>query len=429
MAQVDTAQPFSGLEPRRICFVTETYSPEINGVALTVARLIDGLSVRGHKISVVRPYQCGADASGVDSSVTLVRGLPLPGYPGLQFGLPAGRLLHRLWSCSRPDAVYVATEGPLGWSAARTARKLSIAALSGFHTNYHSYSCHYGFGWLQSTVLRYLRTLHNGTGRTLVPSLDLQKQLRALGFRNVNLLTRGVDCYQFGPHHRCEGLRRSWGLDSHGCAALYAGRIAPEKNLSLALDAYRAMRRSNDSCRFILVGDGPMRASLQRAHPDLIFCGMKTGRELSQHFASADLFVFPSKTETFGNVTLEAMASGLGVLAYDYAAARMHITDGITGVLVPYGDSDAFVARSVRLVSENGLIRRLGMRAREYALSVNWSQVLDSFVSHVDSVRLQTANIVPKASAAPGKDEYKEVVNGAIERGIPNFESAPEPGV
>ena len=277
-------------------------------------------------------------------------------------------------------------------------------------------------------VVSYLRGLHNQTGRTLVPSLDMQRKLQGLGFRNVSLLGRGVDSDQFGPHHRCEELRRSWSVGSHGCAALYVGRIAPEKNLSLALDAYRAMRRLDDSCRFILVGDGPMRASLQRSQPDLIFCGMKTGRELSRHFASADLFLFPSKTETFGNVTLEAMASGLGVLAYDYAAARMHITDGVTRVLAPYGDADAFVAAACRLAGDRRLVSKLGMRAREYALSVSWSLVLDGFVDHLESARRQAAESAAAAPAAPVADAYQEVVASGIERHVPSFESAPEPG-
>jgi len=429
VGQMATAWHLPDSRSLRICFVTETYPPEINGVALTLARLIGGLTARGHAISLVRPYQRGSDVSRVDHNVTLVRGLPLPGYPGLQFGLPAGRLFHRLWSRSRPDAVYVATEGPLGWSAVRTARKLGIAAVSGFHTNYHSYSHHYRLGCLQSMVIRYLRSLHNQTCGTLVPSLDMQTKLHCLGFRNVSLLGRGVDSDQFGPHHRCEKLRLSWGMGRHGCAALYVGRIAPEKNLSLALDAYRAMRRLDDSCRFILVGDGPMRASLQRSHPDLIFCGMKMERELSRHFASADLFLFPSKTETFGNVTLEAMASGLGALAYDYAAARMHITDGVTGLLAPYGDADTFVAAACRLASDRSLVSKLGMRAREYALSVSWSRVLDSFVAHLESVRRQTAESGATVPAAPVADDYQEVVASGIERHVPSFDSAPEPGV
>jgi glycosyltransferase involved in cell wall biosynthesis len=424
-----TAWHLPGSGSLRICFVTETYPPEINGVALTLARLIGGLSARGHAISLVRPHQLGAEVSRAGHDVTLVRGLPLPGYPGLQLGVPAGRLLRRLWKRSRPDAVYVATEGPLGWSAVRTARRLGIPAVSGFHTNYHSYSHYYRLGCLKSIVVRYLRSLHNQTSRTLVPSPEMQRQLHGLGFRNVTLLGRGVDSDQFGPHHRDEELRLSWGVGRQGCAALYVGRIAPEKNLSLALDAYQAMRRVDESCKFILVGDGPLLASLQRSHPDLIFCGMKRGRELSRHFASANLFLFPSETETFGNVTLEAMASGLGVLAYDYAAARMHIIDGVTGMLAPYGDADAFVAAACRLADDRALVGRLRIRAREYALSVSWPHVLDSFVAHLKGVQSQTAESGAAASAPFVADDYQEVVASGIERHVPGFESAPEPGV
>ena len=224
----------------------------------------------------------------------------------------------------------------------RAARRMNIAALSGFHTNYHSYSRHYRLGCLQALVFRYLRHLHNGTAETLVPSIELRDRLQGLGFKNVNLLGRGVDSDLFRPQRRCEELRRCWGLRDRDVAMLYVGRIAPEKNLGLALKAYRAIRGMNSSVKFILVGDGPLKTALQKEHPDLIFCGTQTGEQLARHYASGDIFVFPSETETFGNVTLEAMASGLGVVAYDYAAAKSHIAHGETGLLVPYGDSRSF---------------------------------------------------------------------------------------
>jgi glycosyltransferase involved in cell wall biosynthesis len=381
------SRSISGIDQPHTCFVTETYPPEINGVALTVARLIDGLAARGHLVSVVRPYQRGSDCSGVDSSVTLVRGLPLPGYTGLQFGLPAGGFLKRLWTKQRPDVVYVATEGPLGWSAMRAARRMNIAALSGFHTNYHSYSRHYRLGCLQALVFRYLRHLHNGTAETLVPSIELRDRLQGLGFKNVNLLGRGVDSDLFRPQRRCEELRRCWGLRDRDVAMLYVGRIAPEKNLGLALKAYRAIRGMNSSVKFILVGDGPLKTALQKEHPDLIFCGTQTGEQLARHYASGDIFVFPSETETFGNVTLEAMASGLGVVAYDYAAAKSHIAHGETGLLVPYGDSRAFIDSAIRLVRQSGLLRKLRIQARQYATSISWSYVVERFESLLDDAR------------------------------------------
>jgi len=366
---------------QHICFVTETYPPEINGVALTLARLINGLAARGHTVSMIRPYQRGFDSVAIDSAVTLVRGFPLPGYHGLQFGLPAGGLLRRLWAKQRPDVIYIATEGPLGWSAMCTAKRLGIAALSGFHTNYHSYSRHYRFGCLQSFVFRYLRHLHNGTRGTMVASLDLRDRLQSLGFRNLTFLGRGVDRSLFAPERRSAELRRSWGLCGRDLAVLYVGRIAPEKNLPLAVDAYHAMYRVDNSLKFILVGDGPLRSILEKKHPNLIFCGMKIGEALAHHYASADIFLFPSETETFGNVTLEAMASGLAVVAYNYAAAKLHLAHEETGLLAPCGDSKAFIASAVRLVSETQLLYKLRTRAREYTASLSWARVIETFES------------------------------------------------
>jgi glycosyltransferase involved in cell wall biosynthesis len=372
---------------RHVSIVTETYPPEINGVAHTLARLVKGLTARGIEVSLVRPYQKRCDASLSDRFVTLVPGMPLPGYKGLQFGLPAARRLKRLWTSCRPDAVYIATEGPLGWSAARIARRLGIAALSGFHTNYHSYSCHYRLGWLESLVFHYMKYLHNRTVRTLVPSFDLRDRLQSLGFRNVSCLGRGVDSHLFGPHRRSSELRRSWGLNEKDIAILYVGRLAPEKNLELAVKAYRAAHEINPSIRFVLVGDGPLRASLEKQCPDLVFSGMKTGEQLAEHYASGDVFLFPSLTETFGNVTLEAMASGLAVVAFNYAAARIHISHGITGVLAPYGDSSAYVASAIQLIKERGDIVRLGKQAREYAASIQWSRIVESFETMLSEAR------------------------------------------
>ncbi|HKN01940.1 MAG TPA: glycosyltransferase family 1 protein [Candidatus Binataceae bacterium] len=366
---------------RHICVVTETYPPEVNGVALTLGHLVKGLLARGHAVSVVRPHQQGSDSLGRDCecSVTTVSGLPIPGYGGLQFGLPAGGLLRHCWTQRRPDVVYVATEGPLGWSAVRAGRRLAIPVFSGFHTNFHSYSKHYRLGCLQYLILRYLHRFHNRTIGTLVPSADLRDRLRALGFKNVSFVGRGVDSHLFDPKRRCHELRRHWGLSDKDLAVLYVGRIAYEKNLSLAIDAYRAMKQVAESAKFIIVGDGPLRMSLQNEHPDLIFCGAQIGEQLAKHYASADVFLFPSETETFGNVTLEAMASGLVVIAYDYAAATSHITHGETGVLVPYGDSKAFVNSSVRLILASRPLDEIRRRAREHAASINWARVVERF--------------------------------------------------
>jgi len=365
-----------------VCVVTETYPPEVNGVALSLARLVDGLRARAHRVSIVRPRQPGGDGAvdGAGPDVALVRGFPLPGYRGLQFGVSPWGCLAARWKRDRPDVVYVATEGPLGWSAVRTGRRLSIPVLSGFHTNFHTYVRHYRARWLTPLVLRYLRRLHNDTWSTLVATDDLRLQLHGLGFERLAVLGRGVDGELFRPDRRSEALRRSWGVGPDDLVVAHVGRLAPEKNVGLVIRAYRAMVREGAPVRrLVLVGDGPLRSALERAHPDVRFCGLQLGQDLAAHYASADLFLFPSETETFGNVTLEAMASGLAIVAYDYAAARMHITPGLNGAVVPCGRPEAFVAVAVSLGRRPDTLREMGRHARARAVLLDWAGVIGRF--------------------------------------------------
>jgi glycosyltransferase involved in cell wall biosynthesis len=221
----------------------------------------------------------------------------------------------------------------------------------------------------------------------------------------VAVLGRGVDAGLFSPARRAPGLRESWGASDSHLVALHVGRIAPEKNIPLAVEAYRAMQRARPRMRFIAVGDGPLRARLQAAHPDLLFCGARTGEALAAHYASADVFLFPSETETFGNVTLEAMASGLAVLAYDYAAARVHITSGVTGVLVPWGSPTTFVAAAAALAAAPEALRAIGRRAREHAASLEWREIARQFARLLlggdEAEAMSTASV---AAAAQGGD-------------------------
>lgn len=368
---------------RHICIVTETYPPEVNGVAFTLARLSDGLRQQGHEVSLVRPRQKNYDAasSHVNFLDKLVRSLPLPGYKGLRLGLPAWRALRRRWRDHRPDVVYVATEGLLGLSAVRVARRMGIPVFSGFHTNFHSYLHYYGAAWLEPAILRYLRWFHNQTAGTIVACADLGDQLRAIGVKNVSILGRGVDSQRFSPQHRSPALRQSWDVSPGELIVLYVGRLAPEKNLTLAIDAYRAMQQRGNAVRFILVGDGPLRAGLQAQHRDLVFAGVQTGDALSRYYASADIFLFPSETETFGNVTLEAMASGLAVVAYDYAAAHHHIRHGASGLLVPLGQRNEFIDAAVAIADAGQYLPRLRQAARARAAALDWSRIVGRFAT------------------------------------------------
>ncbi|RCS29977.1 glycosyltransferase family 1 protein [Rhodanobacter denitrificans] len=363
----------------RIGIVSETYPPEINGVALTVHSLAAGLAARGHSIDLIRPRQSPAYRDEPGINALDVRGGALPRYPGLRFGLPAGRTLREHWSRQRPDAVYVATEGPLGWSAVRTARRMGIPISSGFHTRFDQYASHYGVGMLTPLVRGYLRRFHMRAVATLVPTSALALELHAMGISNARLLRRAVDTQLFHPERRDEALRASWGVDAATPVVLYVGRIAAEKNLELAVQAFQAVRQQVPQARYVWVGDGPARAALQEAHPDFIFAGMQRDEALARHVASADLFPFPSLSETFGNVIIEALAAGLPVVAYAEGAAREHLVDGVNGCCIASGDQAAFIDATVRLASNPALIRHMGRAAHTGVAGLSPEAVIRDF--------------------------------------------------
>lgn len=362
----------------RLTLVTETYTPEINGVAKTLQRIVNELTDRGHSVHIIRPRQKNETPEN-HSSLTTVTGMPIPGYSGLQFGLPAGRLLEKLWKTQTPDIIYVATEGPLGASAINTAKKLDIPSVSGFHTNFHVYSKHYRLGWLEKLIFLYLKRLHNRTLCTLTPSPEVVTTLQQRGINNAELFSRGVDTDIYNPSHRQQALRDQWNIPTDAPLALHVGRIAAEKNIELVIESYHAMQQAQPELRLMMVGDGPLLEKLKRRHPDIIFTGPKVGLELSQHYASADIFLFASESETFGNVILEAMSSGLAVVAYNYAAAHMHIHNQLNGLVVELGNPAEFCNTAVKLVKQSETMDAIRQQARATAEQLDWTHVIDHF--------------------------------------------------
>lgn len=348
--------------PHRFDLITETYPPEINGVALTVQSLHEGLKALGHRVGLVRPARADEDA-GEASELMRVSGAPIPRYPGMRFGLPSGRKLAARWMRERPDAIYIATEGPLGWSALRAAKRLGIPVATGFHTRFDDYVGRYGAAFLSPFVFSWLRRFHNRADATLVPTRELTEQLGAQGFEKVRRLGRAVDTVRFHPRYRSNELRGAWGVGADDLAIVHVGRLAPEKNLPMLLRSYQALKAERRGTKLVLVGDGPARAALAAEHPDVIFAGTLRGDALAAHFASADVFCFPSLSETFGNVTLEAMASGIATVAFDYGAAREHLLDGAHGASVAFGDEAAFLERFLA-VARSPQLAAMGSAAR-----------------------------------------------------------------
>ncbi len=339
----------------KITFVTETYPPEINGVALTVLSLVQHCRKLGHHVEVVRPTQPGDSQKAPERLVVehLVPGAQLPFYVGLRFGLPAKRRLLKHWQKVRPEGVYVATEGPLGWSAVSAAKQLGIPVITGLHTRFDDFMDHYSLSFLRRAAFAFMRAFHNRALATLVPTTSLKKFLDAKGFRRVERLERAVDTTAFSPLCRSESVRAAWGCEhANAPAILFVGRIASEKNLPLAIRAFNAIAEIHPQARMIWVGDGPASGALRAtlaSDARHVFLGMLRGDGLSAAYASADLFLFPSLSETFGNVTLEALASGLPVCAFDYGAAEEFVVTGRNGQLARFGDEPGFIAQALLL--------------------------------------------------------------------------------
>ncbi|MDI3400544.1 glycosyltransferase family 1 protein [Pseudomonas sp. V88_4] len=382
MASADTEVMTTALN---ITLISETFPPEINGVANTLGRLCDGLRARGHRVELVRPRQADDPQRTEDDSLLLCRGWPLPGYPGLQWGQSSMHKLLRRWTRQRPDVLYIATEGPLGLSALRAARRLGIAVVSGFHTNFQQYTHQYGLGLLTRLLTHYLRWFHNRSALTLVPSVSQRLELERRHFERLSLMSRGVDSQLFHPAKRLNALREQWGLGEQDIAVIHIGRLAPEKNLGLLKRSFEKLASTYPQLKLklIVVGDGPQRMALENELPEAVFCGSQRGEALAAHYASGDVFLFPSLTETFGNVVLEALASGLGVVAYDQAAAAQHIRHGYNGVLAMPGDEEAFCEAAAWLLEEDERLRCVRLNARQHASRQGWAAIVEQFENHL----------------------------------------------
>jgi glycosyltransferase involved in cell wall biosynthesis len=359
----------------RLLVITDTYPPDINGVSRTLFTLANGLAARGHEVEIVTT-QKAAEPETQKRHVVLA--CPLLGYPGLRVGLSTPGRMRALFERFLPDALYVATETPLGIASIWAARQLSIPVVSGFHTNFHTYLENYHLPGLETAAEKLLSYIHNLTARTLTPSADSAAMLERWGIHSVGVLGRGVDTELFSPARRSTELRAQWGADDKTPVALYVGRVAAEKNLTLLMRAFAAFREKHPGAPCVVVGDGPRLKALRTEYPDYLYLGAKTGTDLAQCYASADVFVFPSISETFGNVVLEAMSSGLLPVAYDYAAPRQVIRQGVNGWLAEFDQDEDFL-RQTRQAADTWHDTAAREAARAAAGDLGWRRVIEQF--------------------------------------------------
>ena len=381
----------------KITLVTETFPPEINGVSLTLEKLHNYLNLSGHHPSVIRPRRFSEPRKP-----ELVQGFPIPMYPKLRFGIGSPLRLYQTIKSKMPDIIHLATEGPLGLACLGIAKSLRIPVVSSFHTNFDLYANDYKMGFLSSGISHYLRWFHNQTEATFAPSNACLERLQALGYKNTKIWTRGVDTSLFNPIQKDLNFKSKIGLTETDILLLYVGRLAPEKNIGALLETFKKARstlsRQGKNLFLALVGTGPLveQSDLEKTN-GIILPGELRGNHLAQWYASSDIFVFPSTSETFGNVILEAQASGLPVLCLNSQAIKERITNHHDGILA--ANIEEFERLLILLTADKSKRDYLGKNAFITAKSQKWDDIFNRLYLEYCKVIESTKTNFPNQAA------------------------------
>jgi glycosyltransferase involved in cell wall biosynthesis len=360
----------------RIALVTDTFLPEVNGVTTVLAVMRDGLRARGHRVFIAAPRYPGAEAAEPD----LLRrpSVPCPGYGQVRLSSPFGGDVTRSLDEFRPDVVHVITEGPLGSIGRRYALRRGLPLVTSFHTDFPRYAARYLGAWAVRPAQAYLRRFHGRAHHTQTPSEVTRDELALQGIPQPVVWGRGVDTDLFTPARRREERRTAMGVHQRRLV-LHVGRLAAEKDVETLVGAFTLARdRLGDAATFCVAGDGPRAAWVRSALPFAQHLGFLPRPVLADLYADADLFVFPSPTETCGLVALEAMASGLPVISSDAGGVLENLRDGLNGRTVRAGDAGAFAAATHALVQDDAQRLALGQAARAFAVARSWTRELDA---------------------------------------------------
>ena len=353
----------------RIALISDTYAPQVNGVSTVLRRMTQALHVAGHPVAMVAPAYPGPSPATAIPELRLPS-IQFPPYPAIRMTLPRSRRLAGFLDSFEPDIVHVATEGPLGLLGRAYALKKDVALVTSFHTQFPQYARHYGVPSLEPLVWKWLEWFHRPARWTHTPGALVRDELVAHGIPRARVWGTGVDTQHFHPSRRERHWRRGFGIDEHSVLVLHVGRLAPEKGLDALMAAWRIAHEAlGKRAVFLVAGDGPKGRVIDRELPWVRRLGFLDRDALATLYASADICVLPSPTETCGLVALEAMASGMTVIAADAGGFRESVTNDETGVLVPPDDTLGFAARIVELAMDVTRRRQIGARARESTLA------------------------------------------------------------
>ncbi len=371
----------------RIALFSEVYWPMVSGVGVTLDRLVHALEARGHAVRVYTASYPVPEGVPDRPEVHRSPSVPLFLYPDVQWAFPRPREIAADLALFRPDVVHVATEFAMGLAGVKAAQQLGLPIIASAHTDYHKYATRYGVPWVLSVGWIYLRWFYRHAERVLVPSRVYERFLNGRGVTHTGLWTRGVDPAHFHPRFRSEAWRARFGVGPDDLLVTYIGRLAREKDLLRLIAAWQALRAQRGNAQLVLVGRGPLEEELRQAQiPGLHVMGLLEGRALSEAYASADLFAFPSATETFGNSLLEAMASGLPSLAVRAGGVLEFAEHGVNAWLAPAGDTAAFTQALGRLLATPALRARLSEGARATAQARGWDAIYDELFAEYAGV-------------------------------------------
>ena len=406
--------PFYDNRPSlHIALVTETWLPDINGVASSVYQIMRELKSMGHRITLIRPKQSdeveqhtlmtGLNTAAVTTDLQ-VPSLPIPYYPHLRMGLPCYRFLTKQLRKLRPDIVHIVTEGPLGLAALIAGKQQSIKVSSGYHTAFHDFSRYFGWKVVSLPLLAYMKRFHNHCNATCIPSQTTQHQLAEFGFKHLYQVGRGVDTARYAPSKRSQALRQSWGVGEGTTVLMCVSRVSPEKGMDTVIKSFKALQlqQLHRHVKLVIVGDGPYKEALVKRHANdtsIIFAGFKTGEALANYYASADAFVFASQVETFGNVVTEAMASGLPIFAYHDAAAALLVDDSC-GKTVPLGQEQRFVEMISELPKQQQL-DQMRLAARHKVAAFSWQKPAQEMLTMFYEVLSIQTNTLTASTVTP----------------------------
>ena len=357
--------------PLLIALISETVLPVVNDLPQSLAHLCAGLSARGHQLQLVRPRQAEDQDRHSDERLLLTRGWMLPGLPGWQWGVSLQAKLQRHWRRKRPDVLYIATAGPLGLAALRAGRQLGIPVVSSLTEQVQALTHGHSLSPFYRLFDHYLRWFHNRSQLTLVPTSSQLQTLQRRGFEHLQLLTSGVDSHLFHPRQRDNALRTRWGLNDGDIAVLHRGR--PNQLLARSWNALRS-RYPQRRLKLLLLDDGPHDAA-PGALVDSLQVEAADAASLATLMASTDLLLLAQPGAVADGMVLQALASGLGIVAFDQGAAAQHIRHGHNGALALPDDADSFATATTWLLEDPETLRRIRLNARQYAGRHSWSNI------------------------------------------------------